>query len=334
VSSDPTTESSDSAVVDVAITAYRRSTYLPEAIESVLGQTFSDWRLRICHNGTGGGAIEAAAKAYLDDPRVSYVTTGRELPLAESWTKAIRHGTARYVALLNDDDRWHPTFLRTRVEALDGHADCGFAFGEFRLIDDTGGLIELSPAMFDAGVVAREVLAEAFGRGSVAAPPTIVVRRSAYERVGYAFDARWHYCDWEMWARLGSRYPAYHIPEHDSDYRRHAETNTLATRERPDTLLQMLDHIERLFAGELPGFRLSARARARNRSHVLLASAADVHQQGGWRASGDLYRRALREYPPTAFSTASLRMVARTVLGRRVARALGGALRPLRPDAG
>ena len=321
------------ARVDVAITAYRRATYLSEAIESVLAQSCSDWRLRICHNGMGGGAIEQAATPYLSDPRVSYVTTGRELPLAESWTNAIRHGSAPYVALLNDDDRWHPTFLEARADALDAHPGCGFAFGEFRLIDEAGSLIELSPVGFRTGVLSRELLAEEFARRSVAAPPAIVVRRSAYEAVGYTFDRRWHYCDWEMWARLGSRYPAYYIADHDSDYRRHAETNTLATREQPTTLLHMVGHIEQLVTEELPGFHLSGRTRARNRSRVLLASAADVHQQGGWKVSGDLYRSALREYPPTAVSVVSLRMVARTVLGTRVARALGGAVRPLRHDA-
>src|SRR5688500_12992901 len=107
-------QSTPDARVDVAVTAYRRATYLREAIESILGQSYSGWALRICHNGVGGGPIEEAARAYLDDPRISYLTTGRELPLAESWTNAIRQGTSPYVALLNDDDRWHPTFLETR----------------------------------------------------------------------------------------------------------------------------------------------------------------------------------------------------------------------------
>jgi glycosyltransferase involved in cell wall biosynthesis len=326
-------DASGGARVDVAITAYRRAAYLREAIESVLEQSFSDWRLRISHNGLGGGAIEEAARPYLDDPRVDYVATGRELPLAESWSAAIGRGTAPYVALLNDDDRWHRGFLETRVAALDAHPECGFAFGEFRLVDETGGLIELSSLAFPKGVVPRERLAEALVRRSVAAPPTILVRRSGYYTVGAAFDGRWHYCDWEMWARLGSRFPAYYVAEHDSDYRRHPQTNTLATVERPETLLGMLQHLEQLFTREVEGFRLSARSRARIRSDVLLASAADVHEQGGWKVSGSLYRRALREYPPSALSVVSLRLLARSLLGQRITHVLGSVLRPPRSDA-
>jgi hypothetical protein len=320
------------ALVDVAITAYRRATYLREAIESVFAQTYAGWRLRICHNGVGGGDIEKVTRPYLDDSRVSYVTTGHELPLAESWTTAIARGTAPYVALLNDDDRWHPGFLGARVAALEAHPACGYAFGEFRLVDESGGVVELSPLAFPTGVVPRRALAEALVRRSVAAPPTILVRRSAYNTVGAVFDGRWHYCDWEMWARLGSRFPAYYIADHDSDYRRHPQTNTLATQEAPQTLLQMLEHIEQLLAGHVEGFSVSARSRAQIRSSVLLGSAADVHEQGGWKVSGGLYRRGLREYPPSAFSIVSLRLLARTVLGRRLAHALGSVSRSLRSD--
>ena len=91
---------SDLAVyVDVGLTAYRRATYICEAIESVLAQTFDRWRLTVCDNGPGGGEIERAIQPYLSDPRVVYLATTRDLTLAANWTNALNQGTGPYVAV-------------------------------------------------------------------------------------------------------------------------------------------------------------------------------------------------------------------------------------------
>jgi glycosyltransferase involved in cell wall biosynthesis len=321
-------------VVDIAIPAYRRATYIGEAIESVLAQTFDRWRLTVCDNGPGGGEIEQAVRPYLSDPRVSHTPSGAEISLAENWTRAIRQGTGTYVAILSDDDCWHPDFLGARVEALAAHPECGFVFSEWVQIDEHRNEVERSPVRFGEGVVSREVLAHWLTRQNIVGETTVVVRRSAYCAVGAAFDPAWHYTDWAMWARLAARFPAYYLARQDSDWRRHAQAVTFTRREEPEQLLAMADHIERMFVRELDGFRPGRLERARNRSRILLNSASDVHRAGGWRRSGALYRRALREYPPSIFEVNSLQMLAHTLVGRRVSRAVAQTGRFLRRGAG
>lgn len=317
-------------LVDIGVPTYRRTTYLAEAIESVLAQTLGRWRLTVCDNGSGGDDVQRVVEPYLSDPRISYVASGRELSLAENWTRAILEGTSPYVALLNDDDRWHRDYLGRRVDALDAHLECGFAFAEWVQVDEAGHETTRAPARFAEGVVSRERLAWWFTRQNIVVPPAVVVRRTAYEAVGAAFDGRWHYCDWEMWARLASRFGAYYLARCDSDYRRHGTTNTFATREQPDRLVEMVEHIEGLFMRELPDFRPGRLERRRNRSHILLHAACDVHQGAGWEASGPLYRRALSTYPFSVFQYVSLWMLGTTLLGRRGSRAVARVLRPLR----
>jgi glycosyltransferase involved in cell wall biosynthesis len=321
-------------VADIAIPAYRRATYIAEAVESVLGQTFGHWRLTICDNGPGGGEIEQAVRPYLSDPRVSYTPSGHEVSLAENWTRAIHQGTGTYVAILSDDDRWHPDFLGARVGTLAAYPECGFVFSEWVQVDEHGNELQRSPVRFVEGVVSRDVLAHWLTRQNIVGETTVVVRRSAYEAVGAAFDPAWHYTDWEMWARLAARFPAYYLARNDSYWRRHAQAVTFTRREDPKQLLAMVTHVERLFAQELDGFRPGRLQRAQNRSRILLHSAGDVHTAGGWKRSGALYRRALREYPPSLFELTSLRMLAHTLVGRRVSRAVAQAVRFLRRGAG
>lgn len=313
--------------VDVGIPAYRRADFLAEAVESVLAQTHSGWRLTICDNGPGGGPIAEAVQPYLDDPRVTYRSSGHELTLAENWTAAIQ-GTSPYVALLNDDDRWHPQFLEVRVAALEAHPECGFTFSGTTYIDHTGAERGPSALLYEEGVVPREVLARRLIHSNLTVPPTVVVRRAAYEAVGLEFDSAWHYTDWEMWARVAARFPAYHLRAHDNDYRRHPTALTSSARDDPERLLAMMDLIRHRFEQEIPGFHVGPIERRRVRSRALLNAACSVHlAAGGWRRSSPLYLRALREYPPTLFDYESMQMIGRTLLGQRRASSLSRAVR-------
>lgn len=318
--------------VDIGLTAYRRTTYLAEAIESVLGQTFENWRLTVCDNGPGGGEIEKVTRPYLSDARVTYLATGRELSLAENWTNALNQGTGRYAAVLNDDDRYHPDYLRRRVDALEAHPECGFAYAEWVGIDENGAVTQRVPPKFPAGVLSRKLMAEWFTRQNLVVPPAIVVRRAACEAVGAYFDGKWQYCDWELWARMAARYPAYYLTEPDNDFRRHASAYTFSERESADHLLAMIDRIEDLFRHEVDGFAPSRVTRARNRSRMLLHIAGDAHRGGGWKASRGLYGRALRVYPPTLFAYPSISMLGRTILGKSGSRVLSKVLRLVRRD--
>jgi glycosyltransferase involved in cell wall biosynthesis len=317
-------DTSSAPVVDVAITAYRHARYVGEAIESVVAQTCGDWRLTIFENGPGGGEIERAVAPYLSDPRVAHRASGTELTVDANFTRAIRHGTGEYVALLHDDDRWHPEFLATRIAALDANPECAFAFSGWVQMDEHGVAGELSPLRFAPGVVSCAALARVLVHRNPIVASAAVVRRSAYEAVGAAFERRWLFCDWEMWARLAAQFPAFYLARRDTDFRRHLQSNTFATREQPEPLLELADHIERLLAPHLDSQRRGRIERARRRSRILLRAASDVHSGGGWRVSGALYRRALREHPPTIMHRRSLRMLSYTVVGRSTAVALAG----------
>ncbi len=306
------------AVVDIAIPVFRRTTFLADAVESVLGQTYDRWQLTIIDNGPGGGDIERAVQPYLADSRVSYKATGEELPLPENWTKAIRRGSAPFVALLHDDDRWHADYLGARVHALESHPECGFAFGESVQIERDGREVLRVPTRFPEGPLPRHALAHWLVRECIITSPTIVVRRAAYDAVGAEFRDVWQYCDWEMWARIAARFPAYYLARSDSDLRRHATTFSVLVQEKPKQLIAMTGAIEAIFEQELDGFEVTPIRRASNRSRILLRAAESIHIGGGWAASRNLYLHSLKAYPPAFFSYTSLRMVARTLLGARL----------------
>lgn len=271
--------------VDVGIPAYKRTTYLLQALESVLAQTFTDFRVTISDNGPGGGDVERAIQPYLEDRRVSYVSTGG-VPQHENLSRLIRTGEAPYVALLHDDDVWDPDYLERRVEFLDAHPECALVFSSNYQLDEEGRRSDNKKLALREGVLAPEEFLPVLYERNPVAPPTPVVRRSAYEAVGPAFtDELRRYFDYEMLFRLGARFPVGYLDVRDCGYRLHKGSVTSASRHFGEEHLRSLDVAERIVAAERPGLRFDPDMRARVRSFYSLRASMDLLEQGNRRGA-------------------------------------------------
>ena len=79
----------------------------------------SAWHLLISENGPEGSELGRRLRQYVADERIEYSPTGADLGAATNHTRLIQHGSAPYVAILHDDDRWDPEFLERRVQFLE-----------------------------------------------------------------------------------------------------------------------------------------------------------------------------------------------------------------------
>jgi glycosyltransferase involved in cell wall biosynthesis len=312
----------------VGIPAHGRPTFLRDAVESIIGQTLPDWRLVVGEDGPGDGAVAEAVRPYLSDPRVSYRATGRHVGAAANMTDLIRTGTAPYVALLHDDDRWEPGFLARRVEFLERHPECGMVFSGSVIIDEHGRRVDSRPVRVPPGVHPPERFVPRLLRANVVPIATVVVRRAAYEAVGAAFDPRFpHVYDYEMWLRLALRFSVGRLPTNDAHWRRHGRQSSFDGRGRGAELLAFLDHAERLVALELPDLTIPARQRRSMRTHRTLSAALDAVERGEARdALGDV-ARALSTSPAAALNPRLAAALAGIAGGDPGRRALGAVRR-------
>jgi GT2 family glycosyltransferase len=280
-------------MVDVGIPTFGQPRFLGEAIESVFNQTLTAWRLTISENGPGSAAVAAAVEPYLSDPRVRYVTTGRNLGAAGNWTGLIRPGRASYVALLNDDDLWEPGFLARRVAFLEEHPECAFAFSPCDFIDDSGAIVYHFEVDLHEGVQSRKTFLRSLYMGNLVSIPTILVRRSAYESVGASFNADLLFFDYEMWLRLASRFDIGFLAGADARYRVHASQTTQQLRmQMAEQRSHLLDEAEGFLPRDVP--RLMRR---RARYITFVRFAVDAYSLGERRRSARAFRRALQAYP-------------------------------------
>jgi glycosyltransferase involved in cell wall biosynthesis len=220
--------------------AYRRPELIGGAIESVLAQSYSNWRLLISENGPGGGEVAAAIRPYTADPRISYVATGSNLGMNANWTRLLQAGSAKYFTLIQDDDVWDPGFLAARVRFLEQHPSCAYVFSGERVLDPDGHEIAVERTralaakdvseVLEEGVYAPEELLPAMYRlrlGGIHAPSIssggVMSRRSALEAVGPYFDDSlpFLFADVELYMRMSVAFPTGFLPVRDVAQRIH-----------------------------------------------------------------------------------------------------------------
>jgi glycosyltransferase involved in cell wall biosynthesis len=284
-------------IVDVAIPTHGRPKYLRETIESVLAQTFGGWRITISENGVGSDEIRAIVEPYLSDPRVRHVPTGTAIAAAENATRAVQAGDAPFVGVLHDDDRWDAEFLARRVAFLESNPSCGLVFSHCDFIDPAGALVFRRRVALREGLQQREVFLRALYKKNIIVMPTVLGRRSAYERVGSAFSKSLLFDDYEMWVRIAVSSDVGFLDVFDASYRIHPAQMTHPEKARfGEHRLDLLEAIDRWLP---PDFPLRERRRAHSAAHFR--ATYDAFERGERRDATLHLLKALRKYPVALF---------------------------------
>lgn len=115
----------------VIIPLYNKAPYIRKALESVLAQTYTDYELIIVDDGSTDGSAEIA-EAFLQDPafRLIALSPNRLIRQANSGVSAARNNgfsvsSAEYIAFLDADDWWEPTYLERMAQLIEDYPDAG-----------------------------------------------------------------------------------------------------------------------------------------------------------------------------------------------------------------
>jgi glycosyltransferase involved in cell wall biosynthesis len=315
-------------LVDVGIPTHDRPRFVVEAVESVLAQSFTHWRLVVSEDGPGNLEVAAALRPYLADTRVSHLVTGRPVGAAANMTRLLESGSARYVAILHDDDLWEPEFLERRVEFLEAHPECAFVFSGHLDIDGHGGRVGQSKLRLEPGVHSRVEFMPMILRRDLVATPTLMARRAAYASAGQAFDTRFpRLYDWEMSVRLGLEGAAGFLAVRDAAYRSHGAQSSAAPDGRAPEYLAVFEHADALVAERAPECRLPERERRRLSSGFRLSVALDSAASGRSRDAARSLAAALRVRPLSVLDRRVPATLLAMLLGPPGRRALAAARR-------
>ena len=90
--------------ISIIMGIYNCAETLPEAIDSVLTQTFSDWQLILCDDGSKDNTLEIANKYQRKFPDIVKVVHQENGGHGEAVNTGIKNATGLYFKVVDSDD--------------------------------------------------------------------------------------------------------------------------------------------------------------------------------------------------------------------------------------
>jgi glycosyltransferase involved in cell wall biosynthesis len=247
--------------VSVVIPAYNAARFLPDALDSVLAQTFRDLEVLVVDDGSSDDTPAVLARYGSQIRCMRQSNAG----VSAARNRGIAEARGRYVAFLDADDTWMPHKLARQMKALAQNTECGACYSAFTFVR-----ADLTPLVVSRCKRGGASLADLLLHGNVVGSgSTVLCRRVLFDASG-DFDPVLSQCaDWDMWVRLAARTDFLYLNEPLATYRQHGTnmSHDIARLERDS--LRVLD---RGFAlPELPPAVRSRERAAYARNYMVLA---------------------------------------------------------------
>lgn len=122
--------------ISIAIPAYKAS-FLKEAINSVLNQTYKNFELIIVNDNSPEN-IDLIINSF-NDKRIQYYKNKKNLgkeSIVLNWNKCLEYANGAFFVLLCDDDIMHPTFIETMLKISYKYPKCNVFRARTQYIDN------------------------------------------------------------------------------------------------------------------------------------------------------------------------------------------------------
>ena len=199
--------------VSVIMGVYNGSKRIQTAIESILNQTFMDFELIICDDGSIDNSVEIIKKFANKDQRIKLIKNKKNLGLASTLNNCLELAKGEYIARMDDDDISHPDRFKKQVSFLDSHPEYALVGSSRNMYDDNGiwgiNIIEGERTKFDIYM------------GRTFVHPSVMIRKSAILDVGgYTTSSETERTeDFDLWCKLYTKgYKGYNLSDILIDY--------------------------------------------------------------------------------------------------------------------
>ena len=182
--------------VSVIMPVYNRESFVCQAIESVLQQTYKDFELIVIDDGSTDRSADLIES--FSDSRLHYLRQ-RHSGISASMNHGLQLASGQYIARLDSDDIWLPQMLASQVAILEKETDIGVAYAKAQQIDETGNrMTEIrGKEMRFRGDSLKSMIFEDFTCNI-----TVVARCDCFALAG-RYDTSLHGNeDWDMWLRI------------------------------------------------------------------------------------------------------------------------------------
>ena len=186
--------------ISVIMGIYNCAKTLPEAIESLLNQTYTDWKLIMCDDGSSDDTY-TLAKEYQDKypDRIIVIKNEKNMGLNYTLNHCLKYANGVYIARMDADDLCSADRFEKEVEFLDSNLEYSIVSTEMEYFDESGTWGRSNSKEYPQK--------EDFAAGTPFCHAPCMVRKEAYDSVeGYSVDKKLlRVEDYHLWIKMYSK---------------------------------------------------------------------------------------------------------------------------------
>jgi glycosyltransferase involved in cell wall biosynthesis len=187
------------ALVDIVLPFYNRKDLLPRAVQSVINQEFTHWKLWLIDDGSDDDYLPAIAP-FLKEDRIQLYKQ-KNLGVSVARNVGSSFGVGSYLAFLDSDDEWLPLKLtqQMKIMSMNDHKICQTReiwIRHGKRVNPPKHLIK------KAGFIFKESLDHC-----MITPSSVLMTRELWNQYG-PFDPELPACeDYDLWLKICAKEP-------------------------------------------------------------------------------------------------------------------------------
>jgi glycosyltransferase involved in cell wall biosynthesis len=213
--------------VTVVMPAYNAAQFIDEAINSIRGQTLTDWEMIVVDDGSTDATKDIAEGHAAEDRRIRVIYQANAGQAAAN-NRAIPEARGEYIARMDADDVSLPERLLRQTAFLDENPTMAAVGSGVDLIDDSGRRGGRMSFHFTPDEVRCALLVH---KQACLLNPTVMFRRKVWLEVGGERPCFMSAHDNDLWLRIAEQHPVAILSECYVWYRVHQANISLTAVE-------------------------------------------------------------------------------------------------------
>jgi glycosyltransferase involved in cell wall biosynthesis len=197
-----------SPVISVVMPAYNCAGFLRESLDSLVGQTFSDFELIIINDGSTDNTADII-RSYKDD-RIIYAENSKNEGLAFTLNRGIDLARGHYIARMDGDDICLPQRFQQQFNFFNAHPHVEILAAWIELMDEDGKFIGYWAEEKNANTPQK--IRSQLAKDNCIAHPTVMAKADLLKK--YKYNTAQSAEDYDLWLRItADNIPVYKLEE-------------------------------------------------------------------------------------------------------------------------
>jgi glycosyltransferase involved in cell wall biosynthesis len=192
-------------MVSLVFVTFNRASRVALSLQDILNQTFEDFELIICDDGSTDGTSEICRAFAEKDPRITYIRQERNLGMPGNVNVGIKKAKYSYIGILHDGDRFDNNLIERWYQGITSDPDIGIAFCNIVEINSSPPKVLVEPNLREGIHLGKDLLKDyyfkTYSYGSIIYGMAMFRSEFAKESGGFSSEYGF-YADVDFWMNI------------------------------------------------------------------------------------------------------------------------------------